>query len=133
MIPEDTLNDEAKNELNKFKTKIEKTVDRESLIYRESEYKYIFENFQTIKTFGRDINNGKITLKEVDEDQSNLLVEIINFKNKPKPQDPKKKYEKENEFFDGRKRVLDAFESKIFLIKARFRFFKFSIIINLKY
>ena len=133
MIPEDTLNDEAKNELNKIKTKIENTVDRENLIYRESDYTYIFENFQTIKIFDRDINNGKITLKEIDENQSNLLVEIINFENKLKPQDPKKKYEKENEFFDGRESVLDVFESKIFLIKARFRFFKFLIIINLKY
>ena len=36
MIPEDILNDEAKNELNKIK-EIEKTVDREKLIYRASE------------------------------------------------------------------------------------------------
>ena len=41
MIPEDILNDEAKNELNKTK-EIEKTVDREKLIYRESEYTYSF-------------------------------------------------------------------------------------------
>ena len=41
MIPEDILNDEAKNELNKIK-EIEKTVDREKLIYRESEYTYSF-------------------------------------------------------------------------------------------
>ena len=41
MIPEDILNDEAKNELNKTK-EIEKTVDREKFIYRESEYTYSF-------------------------------------------------------------------------------------------
>ena len=41
MIPEDILNDEAKNELNKIK-EIEKTIDREKLIYRESEYTYSF-------------------------------------------------------------------------------------------
>ena len=29
---------------------------------------------------------GEITLKEADEDHSNLLIEIINFKNKIKPQ-----------------------------------------------
>ena len=34
MIPEDILNEEAKNELNKIKG-IEKTVDRENLIYRD--------------------------------------------------------------------------------------------------
>ena len=47
-----------------------------------------------MKTFGRDTYNGKITLKEAGEDQSNLLVEIMSFKNKTKPQDPKKKQEK---------------------------------------
>ena len=41
MIPEDIQNYEAKNELNKIK-EIEKTVDREKLIYRESEYTYSF-------------------------------------------------------------------------------------------
>ena len=47
-----------------------------------------------MKTFGRDIYNGKIPLKEAGEDQSNLLVEIMNFENKTKPQDQKKKQEK---------------------------------------
>ena len=79
-----------------------------------------------IKTFGRDIYNTEITLKEADEDQSNFLVEIINSKNKVKPQDPEKKKEKENdvlknvyEVFDGRERVLHAFESKIFPVKNK--------------
>ena len=62
MIPEDILNDEAKNELNKIK-EIEKTVDTENLIHRASEYTYSFKKFKTIKTFGRDIYNGEITLK----------------------------------------------------------------------
>ena len=44
MIPENTLSEEAKNKLS-------------------------FKNFQT-NTFGRDICNGKITLKEPDGDQS---------------------------------------------------------------
>ena len=33
MIPENILNEEAKNELNKIK-EIEKTVDRENFVYR---------------------------------------------------------------------------------------------------
>ena len=44
-----------------------------------------------MKAFGRDICNGKSTLKESGEDQSNLLVQIMNSKNKTTPQDPKKK------------------------------------------
>ena len=46
MIPENTLNEEAKNELNEIK-EIEKTVDRENLYY---EYTYNFQNFCTINT-----------------------------------------------------------------------------------
>ena len=37
---------------------------------------------QTIDTFGRDIYNDKITLKEANEDESDLLVEILNFRKK---------------------------------------------------
>ena len=85
MIPENTLSDKAKNKLNKIK-ELEKTVDREILVYRT----YKFKNFQTMHTFGRDIYNGKITLKEADEDQSSLLVEIMNLKSKIKPQNPRK-------------------------------------------
>ena len=55
MIPKNALNnDEAKKELDKIK-EIEKNVDREKLIYETNEYTYSFKNFQTIKTFGRDI------------------------------------------------------------------------------
>ena len=70
VIPEGPLNnDEAKRELDRI-NEIEKTVDREKLIYKTKECIYSFKNFQTIKTFGRDIYNGKITLKEADEDQT---------------------------------------------------------------
>ena len=104
---------------------IEKTVDREKLIYRASEYTYSFKRFQTIKTFGRDIYNGEITLKEADNDQSNLLVKIMIFKKKVKPKNPEKKQHKKYvlknlyNFFTGRGKVLDAFESKIFSIKTK--------------
>ena len=93
IILENILNDEAKKEIDKI-SEIEKTVDREKLVYRASEYTYSFQNFQTIRTFGRDIYNGEITLKEADEDQSSLLNEIKNFRDKTKPQDEEKKTEK---------------------------------------
>ena len=120
IIPEDTLSGKAKKEME-----IEKTVDRENFIYKASEYTYSFKNFQTIKTFGRDIYNGKITLKKADNDQANLLVEIMNFKNQVKPKNPDKKQQKKDflknlyNFFEGRETVLDAFESKIFPIKTK--------------
>ena len=76
--------------------KIEEIVDKEKVIYRASAYTYSFQNFQTIKTFGKDIYSGKITLKQANEYQTNLLVEIMNFREKAKPQDPEKKTRKKN-------------------------------------
>ena len=124
IILENILNDEAKKEIDKI-SEIEKTVDREKLVYRASEYTYSFQNFQTIRTFGRDIYNGEITLKEADEDQSSLLNEIKNFRDKTKPQDEEKKNRKKDilknlhNFFEGREKVLNAFDSKIFPIKTK--------------
>ena len=124
IIPENILNDEAKKEIGRI-SKIEKTVYRVELVYRASEYTYSFQNFRTIKTFGRDIYNGEITLKEADEEQSSLLNEIRNFRDKTKPQDEGKKKQKKKDvlknlynFFEGREKFLNAFDSKIFPIKA---------------
>ena len=72
VIPNDTLNDnEAKKELDKIKER-EKNADRDKLIYETNEYTYSFKNFQTIKTFGRDIYEGKITIEEANEYQTEL-------------------------------------------------------------
>ena len=88
VTPKNALNnDEAKKELDKIK-EIEKNVDRKKLIYETNEYTYSFENFQTIKTFGRDVYEGKITIKE------NLLVETMSFKKHMKPRSQEKKQEK---------------------------------------
>ena len=58
MIPERALNnDETKKELDKIK-EIEKNIDREKLVYKTNKYTYSFENFQTVKTFGKDIYDG---------------------------------------------------------------------------
>ena len=87
------MNEEAKKDIDKI-TEIEKAVDREKLVYRASEYTYSFQNFRAIRTFGIDIYNGDITLKEADEDQSSLLNEIRNFRDETKPQDKEKKRKK---------------------------------------
>ena len=94
MILKNALNnDEAKKELDKIR-EIEKNVDREKLIYETNEYTYSFKNFQTIKTFGRDIYEGKITIKEADEYQADLLTEIMNFKKNTKPRSQEKNKKK---------------------------------------
>ena len=88
-------NDLAKNNLDKIK-EIEKNVDREKLVYETNEYTYSFKNFQTIRTFGKDIYDSTIKLEEADEYQTNLLVEIMNFKKNTKPRSPEKKTRKRN-------------------------------------
>ena len=92
----------------------------------QNKYVYIkVFNFRTINTFGRDIYNGKITLKEADEDQSSLFVEIMDFKKNARPQNPEKKQRNKDilknlyAYFEGRKRLLDSFESKICLAKIK--------------
>ena len=86
-------NDEDKKELDKIK-EIEKNVDREKFVYKTNEYTYSFENFQTIKTFSRDIYEGEIIIEEADEYQSNLLVEIMNFKKNTKSRNREKNKKK---------------------------------------
>ena len=43
--------------------KIEKNEDREKLVYKTNEYTYSFEDFQTMKTFGKYIYDGTITIR----------------------------------------------------------------------
>ena len=64
-------------------------------MYQTDEYTYSFKNFQAIKTFGRDIYEGKVTTKETDEYQADLLTEILNFRENTKPRSQEKKLEKE--------------------------------------
>ena len=94
MIPKNARNKhEAKKELDKIK-EIEKNVDREKLIYKTNEYTYSFKNFQTVKTFGQDIYEGKITTEEANEYQTDLLAEIKNFRKNIKPKIQEKGQEK---------------------------------------
>ena len=97
----------------------------EKLIYETNEYTYSFKSFQTIKTFGPDTYESKITIEEADKHQTHLLVEIMNFRKNTKPRSQEKKREKEivlenlHNFFQGREKILNAFESKIFLTKSK--------------
>ena len=69
-------------------------MDRENLVYRTNEYTYSLRNFRTMNIFGTNIYNVKITLREADEDKTSLLVEIMNFKKKVKPQNPERQQKK---------------------------------------
>ena len=86
-----------KNSLKKLK-KQKKNVDREKLVHEANKYTYSFQNFQTIRTFGENIYHGNIMLKEADEYQNDLSVEIMDFRKKRKPKCPEKKHKKSKLF-----------------------------------
>ena len=92
-----------------------------------NKYAYNFQKIQTICTFGRGIYNDKITTKVANEDQSDLLVEILNFRKQVKPKYTEKKQQKEDvlknlyNLYEGKERVPNAFDSKIFPIKIEGR------------
>ena len=73
---------------------IEKNLDREKLIYEAGKYIFDFRKFNTIRTFGEDIYDGKITLEEADKDQPDLVDNINIFIEKTKPKIDKKEQEK---------------------------------------
>ena len=78
---------------------------------------------KTINTLGRCIYNGAVITKEPYEDQSGLLVEILNFRKQLKPKNLEKKQQKGDALkslyylFEVRERIRNAFDSKIFRIK----------------
>ena len=57
VIQENALTEGVKNEIKEIK-EIEKTVGKENLVHRTNECAYSINNFRTINTFARDIDNG---------------------------------------------------------------------------
>ena len=88
-----SASDEAKEEINRI-LKVEKNVNREKLVYDSGKYTYDFRMFNTIRTFGEDLYEGKITLEEADEDQSDLTDMINEFTKETRPRNSGKKQEK---------------------------------------
>ena len=79
-----------------------------------------FQQFETIRPFAKTIFIGKIfitTLNNADEGQSDLLVEIIDFKKNQKTAKKGKKRDTLRSLyvlFDSREKVLNGFKSRIF-------------------
>ena len=84
-----------------------------------------FKNFQTIKTFGPEFMRVKLRLmklmniKPIYEPKSWILGKIRNQGVKKKKQEKEIVLKNLYNFFEGREKTLDAFESKIFLTKSR--------------
>ena len=70
---------------------IGKIKEGEDLVYETDKYVYNFQQYETIRSFGKYIFAGKITLDNADKDQSNLLNEFIDSNKTTKPRDKKRK------------------------------------------
>ena len=72
---------EIKNEINDMK-KWENKIKRKDLKSETNWYKFDFKQFETIRIFGVSIHNGKISIDESEIEQTNLLENVVDFKNK---------------------------------------------------
>ena len=99
-------------------------MDREKLVYDSGKYTYDCRTFNTIRTFGEDIYEGKLTLQEADQDQSDLADQMNNFIKETRPKNYDKKQDKKivtknlRNFLKAREMVLHGFKNKIFLTKS---------------
>ena len=60
-------------------------IKRKDLIYKSNNYKYDFQQYETIRSFCESIYPGKINLDEVKMDQSNSLKTLEGFIDKSRP------------------------------------------------
>ena len=68
---------------------MEERIKRRDLKYETNRYEFDFQQFETLKSFGDSIYNGKISIDEADIEQTNLLENIVNFSNKSRPRSKK--------------------------------------------
>ena len=61
------------------------------LKYERKKYVYDFQIFETVRSFGDNIYNDKISIKEAEMVQTNLLENILDFSNKSRPRSKKDK------------------------------------------
>ena len=80
LFPEKIKNNEIKNEMDEIKKREEK-IKQKDLLYKKNNYKYDFQQYETIRFFG-DIYTDKINRDEAEMDQSNLLKNIVGFYDK---------------------------------------------------
>ena len=71
-FPKGVRTNEIKNEIHEIK-KWEEKVRRKDLIYKANKYKYDFQQYETITSFGDTIYNGKTNKGEPEIDRSSLL------------------------------------------------------------
>ena len=74
--------DEIKNEINDIK-KWENKIKRKDLKYKTNRYKFDFQQFEILRSFGDSIYNGKVRIDEAEMEKTNLIENIVNVSKKP--------------------------------------------------
>ena len=73
-----------KNEIDEIK-KWEEIIKRKDLKHETNKYRFDFQQLKAIRSFGANIYNGKINIKEAKTKQDILLEHILDFSNKSRP------------------------------------------------
>ena len=100
-----------------------KNYKNKDLEYETNRYKFDFQQFEAIKSFGDSIYNKKISIDEAEMEQTNLLENILDFSSKSRPRSEKDKDKKQNTFdsinplYEGRELILNTFRNRIFPVK----------------
>ena len=84
LFPKEMRNDKIKNEIYEIK-KWKNKIKRKDLKYETNKYVFDFQQFETIRSFGDSIYNGKSNIDEAEMKQTNLLENIMGFSNKSRP------------------------------------------------
>ena len=86
-IPTENLNPDIINEIKRIK-ELEKTVDRNKMVYEGTNITYDFRKFKTIRAFGNEIKNDIIDMNTANEEQNELLEYISRLRRRTKPNNP---------------------------------------------
>ena len=88
---------EIKNEIDETKTWEEK-IRWKDLVYETNKYKYDFQQYDTIRSFGDSICNGKISIDEDEIDQDSLLDGLTDFNDRSRLKTAEGKNKKRNTY-----------------------------------
>ena len=90
------------------------------LKYEAGKYKFHFQQYKTIISFGESTYTDKINIDKAEIEQTNLLENMANFNNKSRPKNSKDKktFDSVSALYEGWELTLNGFKSWIFSIKA---------------
>ena len=72
----------------------EEKIKWKNLIHKANKYKYHFQQYQTIRSFGESIYSGKININEAETDQRNSLRNMVEFNDRSRPKTAEGKVKK---------------------------------------